>query len=72
MLLFTFELKYTRIFNTTEVTPFHVLCFPCYNGMTSLWVAQGDGFGVQNVALSVSIKQLRRADIWWPFGIWLG
>ena len=40
--------------------------------MTSLWVAQGDGLRIRNVALSVSIKQLHRADKEWPFGNWLG
>ena len=45
MLLFTFELKHTRIFNTTDVTPFHVRYFLCYNGMTSLGLRRETGFG---------------------------
>jgi hypothetical protein len=41
ILLFTVELKYTRMYNTTDVTPFHGHCFHCYNDMTSLRVTQG-------------------------------
>jgi len=72
MSVFTFELKYTRtcVYTTTDVTPFHVQCFPWYNGMTSLRVAQGDGLRIRKVAGSVSIKQLRTADKGWLFGIW--
>jgi len=69
MFLFTFELKKTRMCNITDVTPFHVLCFPCYNGRTSLRVAQGDGIRIRNVAVSATTKHLRRANKGWPFGI---
>ena len=44
MLLFAFELKNTRMYNTTDVIPFHVQCFPFCNGLTSLRVGPGDGF----------------------------
>jgi len=64
MLLFTFELKYTRtcVYNTNDVTPFHVECFTCFKGMTCLRVAQGDGLRIQKVAGGVSIEQLNTAD----------
>ena len=62
MLLFAFELKYTRMYNTTDVIPLHVQCFPFCNGMTSLRVGQGEGLRIGKVVGSVSIKQLRTAD----------
>jgi hypothetical protein len=68
MLRFTFELKYTRMYNTSDVRPLHVQCFPYSNGMTSLRVAQGDGLRIWKVAGSVSIEQLHTADNGWPFG----
>ena len=71
MLLFTFEQKYTGIYNKSDVRPFHVQCFPCYNGMSSLRVAQGDGLRIRNVAGTVSIDELRTADKRWPFNNWL-
>jgi len=71
-LLFAFELKYTSMCNTTDVTTFHVQCFPCYNAMTRLRVAQGDGLQIRMVAVSALIKQLRTADNGWPFGVLLG
>jgi len=49
MLLFTFELKYTRMCIIPDATPFHVRFFPFYDGMTNLRVAQGDGLRIRKV-----------------------
>jgi len=64
MSLFIFELKCTLtwVYDTIDVTPFHVQCFPCYIGMTILRVAQGEGFRIRKVAGNVSIEELRTAD----------
>ena len=59
------------MYSTIDVMPFDVQFLFCYNGITSLRVAQEDGHRVRKVAGSVSIKQLHTAEKPWPFGILL-